>query len=117
MVQVGIPYLVVISTFEQLIELENQTSLGGIEAPRRLEHLQNVIAMLEIFEAAARSGLRNVNATNVAYEQMKTAVASGQFLAVIESCKLKLHNELSVDVSEEVSRLQVLQSASQHYYR
>ena len=31
--------------------------MGGVDAGRRLEHLQNVITMLESFESKAREGI------------------------------------------------------------
>jgi nuclear pore complex protein Nup155 len=68
MVSVGIPYLVVLAAFEQLIEQENHATMGGVAPGRRLEHLQNVVAMLEAFESSARSGLHQMQ--SAAFEEV-----------------------------------------------
>jgi hypothetical protein len=55
LVSVGVPHLVALSAYEQIIEQENHATMGGVDPGRRLEHLQSIITMLEAFEKSSRS--------------------------------------------------------------
>lgn len=65
---VGVPQLVALNAYEQVIEQEHHATMGGVDPSRRLEHLQNMVAMLESFELSARSGYHGTR--NHAYEEV-----------------------------------------------
>lgn len=68
LVSVGVPHLVALNAYEQIIEQENHATMGGVDPGRRLEHLQNIVTMLEVFESSARSGIYGT--PNTAYEEV-----------------------------------------------
>lgn len=70
LVSVGVPHLVALNAYEQIIEQENHATMGGVDPGRRVEHLQNIISMLEVFESSARSGV--YGAPNKAYEEVSS---------------------------------------------
>lgn len=97
LVSVGVPYLETLNAYSQIIEQENHATMGGINPQRRLEHVQNLIAMLERFVAAASS------ASSGSSSSAATAAVSG----VVVSPGFQ-QNQVESTVYAEVRFLQVL---------
>lgn len=70
LVAVGVPNLLALTCYEQIIDQENHAKMGGVNPGRRLEHFQNIVAMLEAFERSARGGLHG-RAPNKAFEEVR----------------------------------------------
>lgn len=114
LVSAGVPYLVSLMAYDQLIEEQNHLTMGGVDAARRKDHLQNVLSVLESFVSSSRIGLHSRQ--NAAYEEIIRALASGALQSGIESFKAQLQG-LPGDVSVEESRLQAIESSILDFYR
>lgn len=72
LVSSGVEHMAAIRAYEQTGEREDNNVMG-VDPGRRLEHVQNVITMLEAFDSAARSG--DVRTGTVASEEVCAACA------------------------------------------
>ena len=68
LVSVGVPYVAVLDAYERVIEAEDHRQMGGVDPPRRLEHLTCVVVLLESWYTECRSvvpGSRNTASEQV----------------------------------------------------
>lgn len=114
LVSAGVPFLVSLTAFDQLIEQANHLTMGGVNADRRKEHLQNIVSVLESFVLSARAGL--FGRPNAAYDEITRAMASGALQSGIETFKAQLQ-ALPGDVSAEEERLKAVESSTLDFYR
>jgi nuclear pore complex protein Nup155 len=111
LVSVGVPYLVSLDAYERIIGKEDHTLMGGVDQGRRLEHLMNIVVMLEAWVKDAQSALFGTR--NAALDQMSNALASGSILSRIESFKAQLQSLPGATSSVE-SRLRTVEDAIKH---
>jgi nuclear pore complex protein Nup155 len=114
LVSAGVPFLVSLTAYDQLIEQENHLTMGGVDANRRKEHLQNIVSLLEDFVNSARAGL--YGRPNAAYDEIARAMASGALQSGIESFTAQLQ-ALPGDVTAEEERLKAVESSILEFYR
>lgn len=110
----GVPFLVALTAYDQLIEQANHLTMGGVDAGRRKEHLQNIVSVLESFVSSARAGLNG--RSNAAYNEITRSMASGALQSGIESFKAQLQS-LPGDMSAEEERLNAVESSTLDFYR
>jgi len=55
LVSAGVPYLEALRAFQDVIDKENHSRMSGVVANRRMDHLENIMAILEAFERSAAS--------------------------------------------------------------
>jgi hypothetical protein len=108
LVSVGVPYLVALDAYERIIGEEDHTLMGGVDQHRRLEHVMNIVVMLEAWVKDAQSALFGTR--NAALDQMSNALASGSILSRIESFKAQLQSLAGATASVE-SRLRAVEDA------
>eukprot|EP00980_Cylindrotheca_fusiformis_P001996 scaffold443_cov125-Cylindrotheca_fusiformis.AAC.45 len=114
LVAAGVPYLVALTAFDQLIERANHLTMGGVDVDRRKEHLQNIVSVLESFVSTAKEGLNG--RPNAAYDEITRAMASGALQSGIENFKTQLQ-ALPGDVSAEEERLKAVENSTLDFYR
>ena len=90
LIDVGVPYLVALNAYDSIIGTENHTLMGGVDHQRRLEHMTNLVVMLEDWVREAQATL--FGARNEALDQLSNAMASGSLLSRIDSVKAQLHS-------------------------
>lgn len=106
--------MVSLTAYDQLVEEQNHLTMGGVDAARRRDHLQNIVSVLESFVSSARVGLHGRQ--NAAYDEMVRALASGALQSGIESFKAQLQ-ALPGDISMEEGRLKSIESSILDFYR
>ncbi|CAJ1953445.1 unnamed protein product [Cylindrotheca closterium] len=114
LVAAGVPFMVALTAYDQLVENENHLTMGGVDTNRRREHLQNSIKVLENFVSTARAGLYGNE--NPAYTEICRAMASGNLQSGLEAFKMQLQ-ALPGDVSEEEERLKAVENKTLEFYR
>merc|ERR1712087_326128 len=87
MVSSGVPFMVALTAYDELVENENHLTMGGVDANRRREHLRNSIKVLENFVSTARAGLYGNQ--NPAYVEITRALASGSLQSGLEALKMQ----------------------------
>jgi hypothetical protein len=112
-VNVGVPYLVALDAYDCIIGQEDHALMGGVEPRRRLEHLSNIVKLLEDWVQAAQAAMFGARNTNPALDQMSHAIASGSLLSRIDLFKAQLQ-ALPGPVSPVDSRLRAVEDAIRH---
>lgn len=85
--------------------------MGGDDASRRLEHLTNIVVMLESWITDARSVIHG--SRNVAMDQLAKALATGVLLSKIEEFKTQVQ-ALPLSASDVERRLGAIEVAVTH---
>jgi nuclear pore complex protein Nup155 len=108
LVDVGVPYMVALNAYDSIIGTENHTLMGGVDQQRRLEHMANLVVILESWVREAQATL--FGARNEALDELGNSMASGSLLSRIDSIKAQLHS-LPGPTAEIESRLVAVEEA------
>lgn len=105
----GVPFLLTMDAYESVVLGNDRVYVGGHDVDKSIERVSAILELLEYWVALASSSSKSIrDPRSESFQEMSTAIASGQLMRKIEEIKQKI--EMMPEASRSLlGRLQTIE--------